>query len=276
MYKLFITDLDGTLLDDEKNISSENRLALEKLIQTGIPVTIFTGRNYHSAKRYFEELEIDIPVVLQNGAFIIEPVSEKIIHSSDLDSNIAKKIVSEGKKIGVECIIYSGFLELPDMFIEDGVYAENPFSKYVENNLFRLRMVEDLLTVLESRSSIAQLAFIGNTDKLFPFCESVKEQFPAETSSMITSVINGTGFLEVFGSEVSKGKALEKIAHLYNVTYDDIVFIGDNYNDVEIMKLVGMPVSTGNAPEDVKKLCKMVVSGNNEHGVSEAINKIWF
>jgi len=76
--------------------------------------------------------------------------------------------------------------------------------------------------------------------------------------------------------EVSKGKALEKIAHLYNVTYDDIVFIGDNYNDVEIMKLVGMPVSTGNAPEDVKKLCKMVVSGNNEHGVSEAINKIWF
>ena len=72
-YKMFITDLDGTLLDDRKNISEENIIALKKLTDHQVFITVFTGRNYLSAKRFIDALGIDIPVVFQNGAFIMNP-----------------------------------------------------------------------------------------------------------------------------------------------------------------------------------------------------------
>ncbi len=281
MFELFITDLDGTLLDDDKQISSLNIEAINKLRKNNVAFSVFTGRNFYSAYKYMKALDIVGLVALQNGALIIEMPSRKVINEISLKSSIAKNIYQLAKKNDFTFVGYTGYHESnckcdKDMFVEKSNKKCQAFDFYFQHNKERIEILNTMDSFFEDRKKIGQLAIIGQESLLWDLLKTVTESFKNEISHVLSPIGDDCGFLEFFGPKVSKGNALSHLLKQYGTTPDKTVFIGDNYNDLPLMKKVGLPVATENAHRDIKDFCKMVVASNNNHAVKDAIQKIFF
>ncbi|SHH51719.1 hypothetical protein SAMN02745199_1392 [Thermosipho atlanticus DSM 15807] len=270
MIKLIVSDLDGTLLNDEKHIPPRNINALKKAINKGIHVSIATGRNYFSAKKYIEELGLDVPIVLQNGAFIYMPFENKILYESPLPSSIAKEIILLARKNKIDYILFSDFLDKKDMYMDKR--HEGGYKKYIEQNSWRLTYVDDVLKHI-IKDVVAEVVLIGKEEKILKIKEIIEKKFPGKFSLVKNSVNEGLAFFEFFGRGASKEEALSFLLNYFNVKPEETMFLGDNYNDVGVMKIVGFPVAMANAPEDVKSLARFISVSNNDGGVGFAVEK---
>jgi Cof subfamily protein (haloacid dehalogenase superfamily) len=281
MFELFITDLDGTLLDDEKNISEENLESVKKLKEKGVKFTVFTGRNFSSAYRYLEDLEVEGIIALQNGAIVMELPSRRVICEIGLQVDIAKEIYLEAKKKKLFITLFAKYNDIKnknmkDMYTETKTWAGTIYENYFEHNRNRISIINDLTTILDKSVEIGQYAIIGDTPHIKIFQDKINSSYKEIITTISYPMPDGSSFLEVLGSKVSKGNALEPLLKEYGTTASKTAFIGDNYNDLPLMKKVGMPIATNNASRDIKDYCKMIVTDNNHHAVKEAIERIFF
>lgn len=281
MFELFITDLDGTLLDDNKDISIENLEAIKKLKEKGIKFTVFTGRNFSSAVRYIEELEIEGLIALQNGAIVMEMPSRRVLCEIGLKSDVAKEIYHEAKQMNLFITLFARYndikdKDLKDMYTETKSWTGTMYENYFEHNRNRISVVDSLAALLDDFEAIGQYAMIGDIGHIKVFQDKINNRYGNTITSVSYPMPDGSAFLEILGANVSKGNALEPLLNEYGTTASKTVFIGDNYNDLPLMKKVGLPVATDNALRDIKDYCKMIVSDNNHHAVKDAIERIFF
>jgi len=281
MFELFITDLDGTLLDDKKKISDKNLEAIKKIRANKIAFSVFTGRNFYSAYEYIHFLDVEGLVALQNGALIIEMPSRKVINEICLESDIAGVIYQLAKEWDFTIVGYTGYHEYEtspskDMFVKKTIHNFTAFDYYFQNNSERIQIVNSLDGFFTNREKIGQLAIIGMETELSQLLKVVDNRYKGQISHVLSPIGDDYGFLEFFGPKVSKGDALTHLLKRYNTTAAKTVFIGDNYNDLPLMKKVGLPVAPDNALREIKDYCKMIVSSNNNHAVKEAIHRIFF
>jgi len=264
--KLIVIDLDGTLLDNKKNISEENKRAIRAAIEKDVMVTIFTGRNYHSARKYLEELDLDIPITFQNGAFIMDFKSKKIIREVYLNGNIARQVIENARSEDVFYILYKDFLSEKDMVIDKRYYG--PYEFYLKQNERRIIFSDDVLKHLTS--AVAEVALIGKEEDVIRAVNFIRKE---DASVIKSTTLKDQTFYEIFGPNCSKAIALQILEDYFKVTKDEVMFIGDGYNDIEIMKIVGFPVAMENASEDVKRYAKFITKSNEENGVAYAIER---
>lgn len=267
--KLIVSDLDGTLLNSKKHIPERNIIALKKALEKGIHVSIATGRNYYSAKRYIDELGLDVPVILQNGALIYLPFENKILYESPLPSKIAKELIMHAREMDLDYILYSHFLDEKDMYM-DKKHRGN-FSKYIEQNNWRLNFVDDVLKYI-TKDTVAEVVLMGNESKIWKINEKINKKY-SDYSVVKTSVIDGWSFIEFFGKGTSKENALMFLLKYFNVKPSEVMFLGDSYNDIGVMEIVGFPVAMENACDEIKEKAKFVTISNNDGGVGFAIEK---
>ncbi|MFN4224402.1 MAG: Cof-type HAD-IIB family hydrolase [Fervidobacterium nodosum] len=272
MVKLIVTDLDGTLLNDDKHIPDDNIIALREAMEKGVHVSIATGRNFGSAKRYIKELGLDVPVIFQNGAFIYQWMEDKVIYKSDLKSEIAKLIVEKAREKGLFYVVYIDFLEEKDMYIDANYSGE--FLSYLKQNEWRINYVSDVVNYISNRDSIAEVALVGDEEKIKNIVEDDLFIFGESVSVVKNNRINSEVFYEFFGPNSSKDISFNYLLKYFNVKPEETMYLGDNYNDIGMLKIVGYPVVMENAPDEVKKYAKYVSKSNNEAGVAYAIRKL--
>ncbi|HBJ81460.1 MAG TPA: Cof-type HAD-IIB family hydrolase [Pseudothermotoga sp.] len=270
MVKLVCIDLDGTLLNQEKKVSSQDKTAIELARKKGIKITVMTGRSYYSALPYVKEIGLNIPVVFQNGALIATPSLSDIFRCLLLPSKVALYAVELSFKYGLYPIVYESFFSHKDMFVK-GEYC-GAFNSYLIFNSQRLNKVDNLFQILKSRDEIAEIAVIGKEDTAELFLEQLCEQTD-EFTSIKNQHIDGEVFLEIFSKGVGKEIALDFLLELFHLNADEVMYIGDNYNDLGVMQKVGLPVAMSNAPDEVKKYARFITASNDESGVSLAIKK---
>ena len=265
MIKLLVLDLDGTLLNSEKEIDERDKEAVKRVMEKGIKVTIFTGRSRHSARKYVKELGIGVPVVFQNGALIVDFGSGEVLRKIELDGEIARRVVKRARKYDVFYIVYTDFSTIKDMMV-DRPY-KGGYDYYMKQNSWRIYFVRDVFDHIGK--SVAEIALIGEDGKIK---EIVKD---LESASVIKSTeVGDESFWEVFGPGCSKAEALKFLMDHFKVRPEEVMFIGDGYNDIEIMDIVGFPVAMGNAPDEVKKHAKYVTLDNDSAGVARAIEDL--
>ncbi len=269
--KLICIDLDGTLLNDEKKVSEKDRCTIQQARTKGINVTIFTGRNYHAALPYVQELGIEIPVAFQNGALIATPSVNKIFRMITLDSKIAMETIRLSKKYGLFPVVYESFFSRQDMLLENDYYGV--FESYFKFNHSRIKKIDRLESFLLTTESIAEVAIVGKDILIEKFTKDLlknSDGFTLVKNQQIDSEV----FMEVFGKDVGKEIALDFLLQLFNIDLSEVAYIGDNYNDLKIMQKVGFPIAMQNAPQDVKDVARFVTLSNNESGVSLAIERV--
>ena len=265
MIKLVLIDIDGTLVRDDKTLPAENEEAIKEALQSGVLVTLVTGRNYGAAKEIIDKLQLDVPVVLQNGAFIYRPYSGEVIRKVGLTGDVAKRVIHLCRQEGTFYILYRDFLMQKDMLIDQDY--DGPFSMYLKRNSVRLDRVEDVTSFISGE--VAEVALLGNEDRILRVLRQLGD---GDNFTVIKSLTReDEAFYEIFGPKVGKGEALNYLCQHFGVSPEEVMFIGDAYNDIDIMPLVGFPVAMGNAVEEVKKFAKAVTKSNNEGGVAWAI-----
>jgi Cof subfamily protein (haloacid dehalogenase superfamily) len=270
MIKLLLMDLDGTLLDDRKRLSPEDIYYIRKVAHNGVIVSLATGRSLGSAFPYVEQLNIDVPAILQNGALVCKPLSREIIFSGYLQGTLAVRIVEEARRKNVFYVVFDKFFNEKDMLIDKEYLG--PHSYYFKMNGFRIRKVDDVVEYINDR--VVEIALVGAENMIEEVAREVNREYNGKYSYIKNVVVDGESFIEFLGSNISKGNALSVLLSRFGIRREETMFVGDGFNDVSLMKEVGLPVAMSNAADDVKKFSKYVTKSNNESGVGFAIKEL--
>ena len=261
-YKLAVTDLDGTLLDKNSNISEQNLRAVEKLRAKGCIFTMITGRMYSAAKTYIDILDCKELVGLYQGAEITDIRNKSTIYKATLKQSVCEEIYKDALRLGLNIQAYA----------DDKVYAES----YDENTAFYERLCRVKINIKDSIEDIVSsennIKLLINTDK-----GSVTrnlEFFIKKYSGDANVVRSGEHFIEFTHKNADKGKALEIIAKHYGIERSQIIAFGDQMNDIPMIKYAGMGVAMKNAPDDVKKYADLNAPANDESGVAYVLEKL--
>ncbi|WP_409303322.1 Cof-type HAD-IIB family hydrolase [Peribacillus sp. SCS-155] len=280
MVKFIATDMDGTLLDPHQKVSKENIEAIERARREGVEVIVATGRSYQEARFALDEANIECPVICVNGAAVFSSKGE-VIASNPIQVNTVKAAAEYLEQNGIYFEIYtnkgtySKDYDRATATIVDIILTANP-------DLDPLKVTE----MARKRVEIGQVKSIPSYDLLFedPSVEYYKllvfsPDFQAleEASRVLKQNENlavtssGRENLEINSKDAQKGIALEKYIKARGGSMEEVMAIGDNYNDVSMLQRVGRSVAMGNAPLDIQQQCDFVTDTNEENGVANAI-----
>jgi hypothetical protein len=260
-YKLLISDVDGTLIDERKRIPPVNKEAVMMLKQKGYYFTLATGRMFNSAYSFINELEVDFPVIVGNGAQIVDGKTGKVIYEkkTSIHANILQKALLLCREYSFEPLIYEKdriYVEKKNEIIEEHMKDENPL----------IYPVGDLSQFIDRE--VSNLLLIGSPEKFKPF----QVQLEKSLASTVNIVQSGDTFLEILPTGVSKGDALVALATEFGLKLQDIIAIGDNQNDLEMVEKAGLGVASRNAhPQIINAADYVTEKDNNEGAVAEVI-----
>ena len=268
MYKLICIDMDGTLLNDEKIISEVNKEALKKVSKMGILIVICTGRLFTSARVYSDLIGIDAPLICSNGAYIREKSSGEIIYKNILPIDSCRKALKAIDKYKL-----TGVFNTADTVITDKLgYSALAYYKMnetlSEDKKIRVEIIKDWEeTLIKYQESMLKcIIYDSDSEKLSRAKQEMKQ------ISEIEVVSSSFDNFEVMASGVSKGNAVKVLSDYYNIKREDIICIGDNENDISMIKFSGLGIAMGNAPDNIKREAKFITDTNNNNGVAIAIN----
>ncbi len=264
MNKIITIDLDGTLFDNEKKISKENKEAIINAKKNGAYVVIATGRPYNGVIETLKELGLTTTsdyVILYNGGKILNVGKNEIIHSTTIDGKIVKELY---KKSIEEKVFIHAFKENEDLITNE----KNPYT-LVEETINKIdAKVFDFNNIKDDEKFIKAM-LVDSDENITRITPLFKKIYDGKYSVLRSSKI----FLEFLNIETNKGKALKFLANYLNIDIKDTMAIGDADNDIPMIEISGIGVAMSNAFKEVKDYADHITESNLESGVAKAIDK---
>ncbi len=282
MIKLLALDLDGTLLNSRGEISEKNIEAIQKAEQRGVLVTIATGRRFRDALPVAFQLNLNAPVICHNGALLKYAESLETVAVSILLKETVGEILRVGKMHGGDALL-SADPRGKGVLLYDTVSKDNiPLQKYIawskrlhgaeaENAVHH---VENLSKMIADHETV-HISFSGACAAMADL-EAVLQTELKDSVNILTTVYPRLDFtlVDILPPDASKGIGVEKLALLNNLTAENVMVMGDNFNDLEMLEYAGTPVIMGNAAPPLLENPKYHQTlSNDESGVALAIEK---
>jgi Cof subfamily protein (haloacid dehalogenase superfamily) len=285
MYKLIVSDMDGTLLNSSKEINDENIKAIKKAQSMGIEFAIATGRPYSMVKDFLKKHDLKCAVIGCNGAQIVDK-DGKLVKSYYLKFDTLVKLILLAEEwncmynILLDKNIYT---QLPKHAVWEIMRLSranyNKDSGFVKSTINFIRFIFRNLNMNESiheyilneKPDVYKIDIMkADLSKI----EQLNEKLKLLNDIYITSSYKNN--IEVGALGVSKGNAVIKFAESLGIRREEIVSFGDNYNDMSMIEAAGIGVAMGNAEEEIKLAADFITLTNNESGVAYGINKLIF
>jgi Cof subfamily protein (haloacid dehalogenase superfamily) len=270
MYKMIVMDMDGTLLTDDKRISDRNKKALKDAASKGVKIAISTGRIFTSALVYGRMIGVDVPIISSNGAYIREEDKDEVIYARILGEENIRNILNIAQKYGLNYSMFSWNA----LFAETLIHTSLNYAKWNENlpedqrvKIVRVDRSQWDNVIEENKDSILKMVMTSEDKESLAKCSKELKAFDIEVTSSYP--IN----IEVMNKGVSKGNAVEFLAKYYKLDRSDIICMGDNDNDVSMIKYAGLGIAMGNGNEHAKEAADFITLSNEEDGVAYAIEK---
>lgn len=251
--KIFVFDLDGTILQDTHDIHPKSLEAIEKLIGLEKEIVFASGRMLPSMvkllKRYFSQ---QFPLIAYNGSVAWLPEIGKILDVK-IDPQTAVKVIEILREMKIHRQAY-----VEDKLV---VEEENDHAKaYSDHSQIELTVVPDLVQVVREKGATKLLA-IDEPQKLDSVIIHLRKIFP--NLAIFKSFIN---YLDFVPAQVDKGRALQLIANYKKWDLKDAVAFGDNDNDIALLRVVGLKIAVKNGTEALKEVADVVVEENTKGG----------
>lgn len=274
-YKMLAIDLDGTLLNEEKKLTVENINTLKKIHNKGVEIVIATGRRYWSAKSLTKDLNINLVIMANNGNIVRKVYNDEVLVTKYLNESDFYTLIKRGRERGMHPILHVDHYEQDyDIIIEFDVNNEK-YSSYMAKNLDRYKKIDDFLSYKDSK--VLAVCYLGDIKNLEEFESFIKNSYPKKYSSHIMSKLTiAGGLLEIMNPMGSKWLSLKEYAFEKGIKPKEIIAIGDDNNDIEMLKNAGLGISMKNASKKVKEVADIITEQtNNESGVSKVLNKVF-
>jgi Cof subfamily protein (haloacid dehalogenase superfamily) len=271
-YRLLALDVDGTLLDPAGELQPAVQQAVVAAQQHGVRVVLCTGRRFRTALPLAQQLHVKAPLVVHNGALVKDPVTRETLQQTYMPTEIYQQALEHLRQLGVPMVYVDAFHEHIDILTEDMERA-HPFQReYLQDNLDHCRIVDDIDVQLTY--GVIMISIMADE----PSLQALRPQIVAALGNQarINLLINKNyqGYiLEILHPTVSKWAALRQVAARENITALEIVAVGDDDNDVEMIRHAGLGIAMGNAREAVKMVADYVTGSNAEDGLVQAIER---
>lgn len=273
MIKLIAIDLDGTLLDSKKRIPEENISLIRKIVAAGYQVVIATGRRYYSAKLMTEALGGHFVILANNGNIVRSTDDDKLIISKFLDTEAYQDLLKEAENSGLKGIIHVDmFSQGIDMVLEKGD-NDSDHMKYITevDKRFLLLPKKELLKL----DRVLAVVYPGKSAILRDFQTKVDFKYPDRYSSHVLENINiAEAMYEAMNPGGSKWKTLYEYAALSGIKREEILAIGDDNNDVEMILNAGIGIAMKNGSQLAKEAADIITDkDNDEAGLAHTLAK---
>ncbi len=259
--KAIAFDMDGTLLTDDKKISSRTRRCFEALEEQGVALVLSTGRSFEALEPYKNDLNLNHPVICYNGARILGN-SGNLIKDHSLPDDIARYIIDFARENGVHIQIYRN----GKLYFEKRTLEADFYENYV-NVKGKVVNFEDL-----NLHGFTKIMYLGDHDYLDGLGTAIKKHFGKRLSVMFSDPM----FLEFMDGGVSKGRALFEVADHLNIKIDNIMAFGDGQNDISMIETAGIGVAMDNATDEVKAVADSITLSNNDDGVAVFLEEFFW
>ncbi|MBN4001881.1 Cof-type HAD-IIB family hydrolase [Nostoc sp. LPT] len=265
--KLLVLDIDGTIAGHSNTISKPVKQAIIAAQAQGIQVAIATGRMYCSALRFHQDIGSTLPLMAYQGAWIQDPITQKVHRHWVVSREIAHQLLDYFEKPELRSLLSVHF------YINDRLYVRELTREteiYAERSGIIAIPVGDLRQALTNEPTKI-LALCDDTDLIDKLLGNLRRQYTPAELYLTTSVAT---FFEATNASVNKGTAVRYLAEeLLGLQLANVMAIGDNFNDVEMLEYVGLGVAMGNAPAGVQAIAKWVAPSVEEDGAAIAIEK---
>ena len=241
MYKVVISDLDGTLLNSDQEVSELSKEVIRELVKRGVKFYIATGRAYPDAKRIMESIGIQIPLISANGG-VINDKSGKEIYRNNLEEKYKNILLDIDYKEISEAIHINVYSD-NRWFVTDEKRIVNPFEEDPDYK-FEIKTIEEM-----RQMDITKIYYIGPRKYLLKLEKTILDRTNGEVNLAFTH----PECLEIFDIEVNKAKAIERLGEIEGFKMEDVVAFGDSFNDYEMLKMVGKGYVMGNALYQLKE-----------------------
>ncbi len=250
-YKLIAMDFDGTLLNDDKNVSKVTKERLKLYKDLGYLIVGVTARILNSAKKSVP-LDIFNYIILNNGASIYNVDTNSMNYIGYIAFDEIQKITKEFEQLCTQ-IDY---------------ITENTYYTYIKKQNSNYDFIKDINDLDEIDEQIVRMnMFFKDRDNINTYYELIKSKYKNVNCFIMQDSGSDNKWLVLNPKNVNKASTLEKLGNIENIKLDEMIYFGDGLNDLEVMKKVGLSVAMGNALDEVKKQATCITKTNNEDGI---------
>ena len=279
--RLLALDLDGTLLTSRGEISDRNRRALEDARNVGVRVAIVTGRRFRDARPIALELGLDVPVIAHNGALTKHAETLETVAVLPLPLSAAHEAIRIGRAAGADPLVSDDHEGL-GVLIYDHLSGDNlPLLQYVrwaqrihgEESGAAVRRVDAVEAYLDHEP--VHLAFSGSCERMKQLEAKLRNELTKSAKIFCTTyAAKDFALLDIVHPEASKGVGVAAAAAELGITSAEVMAMGDNLNDLEMLEFAGTGVVMGNAEPSLHELAGLHATATNDaDGVAQAIEK---
>lgn len=287
MFKLITIDIDGTLLNSYGEVTDRNKQAIQKALDKNIDVVLTSGRMPKAILPIASEINSNKYLISGNGAAIYDIQNDEIIYNNYMTKNKVLEIIDICEKNSMFYNIYTNNSILTKTLNYNILYYHHENKKNPEDKKIKINVIDNLYEYVKEYQGDDFLKFtICDSDQMvfksiINKLKTIRDIDVLEVSHMSKKIIkHGTENLEIsyFYTEISnknvnKWSAIEELIKILNINKEDVMAIGDNINDKEMIENAGIGVVTGNSSPLMKEIADQVVASNDESGVAEAIDK---
>lgn len=265
--KLLVLDIDGTIAGQSNTLSHPVKEVIAAVQAKGIKVAIATGRMYCSALRFHQEIGSTLPLVAYQGAWIQDPNTQEIHRHLSVSREIALQLLEYFEQPDLQSLLSVHF------YINDQLYVRE-ITKETESYQQRCGVnaipVGDLRQLLDHEPTKI-LALCDDASLIQQLLTNLRHRYKPTELYMTTSVAT---FLEAANTHVNKGNAVRYLAEeMLGLESHNVMTIGDNFNDVEMLSYAGISVAMGNAPDQVQAIADWVAPSVELDGAAIAMEK---
>ncbi len=275
--RLFVSDLDGTLLGPDARISDFTRRELTRLLDAGLPFTVASARSVVSMQLILGDLPLSLPVIEFNGAFISDLKTGAHRACYPLAPEIVSEVVAHAEREGVPPFI-SSFDGRQDRLYYTNVRNAG-MGWYVENRRAagdsRLARVPDLTPHLQEQ--VVCLTLTAERDRLTPLGDWVRSGYGARVQVLLMGNAHSRGWhwLTIHDAKATKANALMTVAADCGVALENVTVFGDHVNDIPMFAVAGHAVAMANAEEEAKRHAHEIIGSNEGDSVVKYLRAAW-
>lgn len=259
--KIVFCDIDGTLLNDQHEITSLTRSAIQNLQNKNIQFVPISGRSPSGIYSILRKYSIKCPIISYNGAVILDE-NQKVLYQKGMTHKKASEIINFIQENNLD--LTWNLFSFDDWITQD----RNDPQVQLEEKSLETNSKEGQIDSIPDDQIIHNILCMCNPDKITQIHELISKKFPD-----LTVVISSKTFIDIMMSGVNKATAVTFFCDYLNVKVGDVMAFGDNFNDCEMLETVGIGIVMGNAPEKIRERFSEVTLDNNNDGIPFALKK---
>ena len=268
--RLIALDLDGTLINSRWEISEKDRSALQAAYNQGIQIVILTGRRPQAAAIYVDRIPVPVTIVTSNGA-LIRNVAGEVVYQDFLPREVAVKALDVILEYRAHTVAIFHLPGRGQVTMQDNAIPEGPLGWYVKTSSDHLLLVPDLKAAITIDP--VQLMIGGPVKRIEPAEALLRdsEVGPYVHLTWTKYIERDIALLDTMNLGCSKGRALKFWTTQQGIAPHEVMAMGDNFNDLEMLEFAGLPILMGNHCTGLERPGWRVTASSDDSGVAQAI-----